>query len=312
MKHNPWITYLTEIGVFKDVLSCEPITLGSGGAKLFTVTDKGKRYVLKVAHKSFRDTADFMKSYEKELAFYQLNKQLKLPYLPNTIYAENHPQYGVLLVMDCYLPIAHNQWNLTLQKQAVDLCAKFNSTPLELVKPLGLQYAPVQIDKEFTHNSYQAWVEVLNEHGNKFDRKLLDEMYKNIEIVCTVLNQNPQYLCHGDFHPENVLYDGEQMYICDWQGVHIGKSVGDFSFFLSRGMGFGIRMPEDTLLDYYVERLSEYTGTQINKTTLLKEKAASNLLVTFSHWANYLKGCPYETVAGHFNGMVTDYFLLCQ
>lgn len=312
MEMNKWLTYLIEKGVFKEVISCEPITLGAGGAKLFTINTGNKKYVLKIAHESFRSDAAYLSSYQKELAFYRLNQQLQLPYIPKVVYCEHHPEYGILLVMEYYEAISHEQWNLNFQKQTVDICARFNSIPVDKVAPLGLEWNPTQIDKEFTHNAYLDWVEILEEHGDKFDRKLLDEIYENIKIVCDVLNKEPQYLCHGDFHPENVLTDGKQLYICDWQGVNIGKSVGDISFFISRGMGFGIPMDEEILLDYYCERLSEYTGTPIEKTTLLKEKAASNLLTTFSFWAHYLKGSSYEAVAGHFEGMVRAYHCLHQ
>ncbi len=307
MEMNKWITYLMGKGVFTNAASCEPIVLGASGAKLFTVTDHGKKYVLKISHDSFHSDAETINSYKKELAFYQLNQRLQLPYIPKTVYAENHPQYGVLLVMDCYFPIPHQQWDLPLLKEAVDVCARFNSIPVDQVASLGLQYNPIQIDKEFTYNSYLDWISVLKEHGDKFDRKLLDEIYENIGLVCDVLNREPQYLCHGDFHPENVLCDGKKLYICDWQGLHIGKSVGDISFFISRGMGFGIPMDEDILLDFYCERLSEYMNKPIEKDILLREKAASNLLNTFSFWAHYLKNCPYETVAGHFNGIARAY-----
>lgn len=241
-----------------------------------------------------------MKSYRKEYDFYQLNQNIQLPYIPKIIYAEIHSAYGILLVMECYKSIAHNQWDFDLQKRAVDLCAKLNSVPVKQLAPLGIQWNPMQIDKDFTRNSYQTWVNVIEEHEGRFNRNVLDVIYKNLVEVYSVLNSPPQYVCHGDFHPENVLTDGEQLYICDWQGINIGKCVGDISFFISRGLGFGIHIDAEMLLAYYCERLSEYTGIEIESGTLQKELSASTLLVTFSFWANYLKNSSYERVAEHF------------
>ena len=297
------LRYLTEKKVWKDVVSCVPITLGASGARLFTVTDGEKQYVLKMAHESFHCDEERLQSYRKEYAFYRLNQNLQLPYVPVVVYAEEHPVYGILLVMKHYETVAHEQWDLELQKKAVDLCARLNCVPVDALDALGIQWNPARIDAEFTRNSYQAWIEVLDEHEGRFDRNVLDEIYKNLEAVCPVLNSEPQYICHGDYHPENILSDGENLYICDWQGITIGKCVGDISFFLSRGMGMGISMDADTLLSYYCERLSEYKGMEINPEILQKERSASALLTTFSFWAFYLKGASCESVAGHFAEM---------
>lgn len=297
------INYLSNKGIWKKAVSFEPITLGASGAKLFTVNDGTKKYILKMAHKSFHCDEEQLISYKKEYDFYQLNQTLQLPYIPKILYSEIHPEYGILLVMDCYKAITHEQWDLDLQKQAVDLCAKLNSLPVEQLAPLGIQWKLTQLDADFTRNAYQAWIDVINEHDERFDRKLLDKLYKNLGEVCHILNSAPQYVCHGDFHPENVLTDGEQLYICDWQGINIGKCVGDISFFISRGMGFGIQMDDEMLLSYYCERLSKYTGTNIDLELLHKERSASSLLVTFSFWAHYLKNAPYERVADHFYEM---------
>jgi hypothetical protein len=298
------LQHLTEENVWGKVVSYEPITLGAGGAKLFTVNDGVKNYVLKVAHESFLSEEGRFVSYRKEYDFYQLNRDLQLPFVPNILYAEEHPEYGLLLVMECYEAITHDQWDPELQKRALDVCAQLNCVPVETLEPLGVQWNPTQIDEEFTRNAYQNWLEVISKHEGRFDRNLLDMLYQNLDEVCTVLNSKPQYVCHGDFHPENVLWDGTNLYICDWQGIHIGKCAGDMSFFQSRGMGMGISMDADELLSYYCERLSEYKGVKIDPETIRKECSASALLTTFSFWAYYLKNAPYERVAEHFNEMV--------
>lgn len=295
-------SYLELKQIFTSAATYEPITIGAGGAKVFIANDGGKKYVLKhIPAHTDNNTYD---SYEKELHFYELNESLCLPCIPNSIYHENSNEHGIILVMNYYSPIKKESWNLNLQKQAVDLCAKINSIPIEKINSLKLQHQKIEINKQSTDKSYEDWKYVLNQHKDKFEDNALDEIYENIEIVCPILNNDPHYLCHGDFHPENILYDGKQLYVCDWQGINIGKSIGDISFFISRALGMGIDMKEEQLLDYYCERLSLYTNKNIHIETLLKERCASIVLCTFSFWAQYLKNSSFEQVAIQYNGMV--------
>lgn len=304
--------YLTQKGIFIKAVSALPITTGASGAKLWRVETGGKTYVLKHAHPSFHSDPGLIAGYRKEFEFYKLNESLRLPYLPKVVHAELHDEYGILLVMDCYAPIPHERWDTDLQKQAVDLCARLNSLDIGRLSGLNLHFNPTTINREFTEKAYEDWKFVLGQHKGRFDEALLDEIYRNIDMVCPVLNNEPHYVCHGDFHPDNLLSDGERLYLCDWQNVGIGKCIGDISFFIGRGIGFGIPMNPDELLDYYCAKLSEYKGMRIAKTTLLKEKHASTVLTTLSFWANYLKDCPAERVAVQFDDMADAYRHLCE
>lgn len=125
-----------------------------------------------------------------------------------------------------------------------------------------------------------------------------------------MLNAEPHSICHGDYHPENILSDGKNLLICDWQNIGIGKGIGDISFFISRALGFGIPMDEDSILDYYCQQLSLYRNKPVDKEVLLKEKAAANLLTTFSFWADYLQNSPIDRVAPIYRGMVQSYEFL--
>jgi len=47
--------------------------------------------------------------------------------------------------------------------------------------------------------------------------------------LTTMLSKFPDefYLCHGDFHGGNILYDGESYHIIDWMDVCSGSPAGD-------------------------------------------------------------------------------------
>ena len=298
------LNYLESKGVLKNIQTVEPVTLGQGGAKIYKIETNSNNYILKTAYLSLSCDENTMSSYRKELNFYRLNEKLKLPFVPKAFYCEEPPKYGILILLKCLNSVSHNEWNIDLQKKAMDMAARFNSLPTDLFEPLGIKWQPTVIDKNFSLEAYKDWVSVISEHEGKFDPKLLDAIYKNIYTVPSVLNTEPQYICHGDFHPENILTDGEKLYICDFQGLNIGKCAGDINFFISRGSSMGINIDSEKLLSYYAERLSQYTGKETDTETLEKERCASSLLVTFSFWADYLHNADFIKVKLHYDEMV--------
>ena len=304
MDINEILNYLESKGVLNNIQTAEPVTLGQGGAKIYKIETNSKNYILKIAYLSLSCDENTMSSYRKELNFYRLNKKLKLSFVPKAFYCEEHPKYGILILLKCLNSVSHNEWNIELQKKAIDMVAKFNSLPIDLFEPIGIKWQPTAIDKNFSLEAYKDWVSVISEHEGKFDPKLLDAIYKNICTVPSVLNTEPQYICHGDFHPENILTDGEKLYICDFQGLNIGKCAGDINFFISRGSSMGINIDSEKLLSYYAERLSQYTGKETDTETLEKERCASSLLVTFSFWADYLHNADFIKVKLHYDEMV--------
>ena len=299
------IEHLISASVFAHVEKHEKIYTGASGAQLYVIAADGKEYVLKTAAPGGRH----MEEYKKEYAFYELNHTLRLPFAPEVVYMENHARHGIILVMKRYRPIAHSEWGRELQFRAVDLCAEFNSVPADKLASIA-RFSPAAIDPIFTEKPYREWKTVLGQHRGEFDDSILDEIYKYIGLACPVLNGEPHYACHGDFHPENILMDGNRLVICDWQNVNIGKSIGDITFFISRGLGFGININADDLLDYYCGRLSQRKGIPIEKAALLKERYAATLLNVFSFWAYHLKNCSVERVAAQFDEMAKAYHYL--
>jgi hypothetical protein len=288
------IDYLNKTKVFLNVLSVEEIKTGRSGAKLFLVVDNGVKYILKNAPHS--------KDYVKELSFYIFNKEVNLPFAPETLYMENHVYYGILIVMYFYEPIKHNKWDKKLIDKAINLCVQINTFDLNKLGSLNLKYNNIIIDQRLAKQSCEAWKYIINQHNNYFDEKIIDDIYKKIDMICPILNEEPHFFCHGDFHPENVLLRGEELLICDWQNVNIGKGIGEISYFISRALGFGIKLNEDEMIEDYCKKMSEYK--KISKFTLIMEKNASTLFTTFLLWPNHLKNNSRERVSLIYNGMV--------
>jgi len=298
------VKYLTDKKVFTDITSIEPINTGASGAKLFLISDSKNNYVLKNAH---HNNGGHINSYINEYDFYKLNDKLKLPFVPETLYYENHRDYGIVLVLCFYKPISHNEWDTELLLKAVGLCAELNSLDIETVSDLNLNFNKVKIDHKFAKQSYEAWKYVINRHTGYFDSVIIDKIYKNLDIVCPILNAEPHYICHGDFHPENILSDGKKLFICDWQNISLGKCMVDISFFISRATAFGIEINDNELFDYYCAKLSEYRQTMVDKSILQKDKDASVVLNTFLYWAYYLKDGGIERISPLFESMVNSF-----
>lgn len=65
-----------------------------------------------------------------------------------------------------------------------------------------------------------AWKIRETEHLDKTDKNRLIAMLDR-------LDSNADNLCHGDFHPLNILYDGEKHWIIDWVNATAGSPLAD-------------------------------------------------------------------------------------
>ena len=73
---------------------------------------------------------------------------------------------------------------------------------------------------------------------------------KKSKILTTLerLDTNSDNLCHGDFHPLNILYDGSSHWIIDWVDATVGNPLADacrtyliFKQFITRQAGIYLR-----------------------------------------------------------------------
>jgi len=77
----------------------------------------------------------------------------------------------------------------------------------------------------------------------------LDEPIKiNLLSLITRLDNNSNHLCHGDFHPLNILDDGSKHWIIDWVDATAGNPLADacrtyliFKQFMSRSAGIYLK-----------------------------------------------------------------------
>lgn len=90
-------------------------------------------------------------------------------------------------------------------------------------------------------NDNIKWKIEKNNYIDKSDKENLFSLYDS-------LNNNSNNLCHGDFHPLNILYDGKKHWIIDWVDATAGNPLADacrtyliFKQFLLRSAGIYLR-----------------------------------------------------------------------
>jgi len=298
------LPHLHAKGVFRGVAQAVEITSGGSGARLLDVTDGDGRYVVKTTFHSPYIHEERLRSYKREYDFYGLCRNDPVSFAPEIIHLEHHDDFGIVVVMKHYRPIRRDEWNMPRQLQAVDLCARLASLDVGRLSGMRVTFRDMEIDREFAGRSCAEWKSVVSRHGYRFDGKHIDRIFNNLDVICPILNARPHSVCHGDFHPNNILLDGEKMVLCDWQNVHIGKCAADFSFFLKRGFHFGMEKNKDALFEHYRDQLPRHAREATSLPVLLKDMHAATVHNSFLFWPYHLASADFERVQSIYDGMV--------
>ncbi len=82
----------------------------------------------------------------------------------------------------------------------------------------------------------------------KTTQYLQESQKNNLLSLIVQLDNGSDNLCHGDFHPLNVLYDGSKHWIIDWVDASAGNPLADacrtyliFRQYMSRSAGIYLR-----------------------------------------------------------------------
>lgn len=311
MRIHKLIDYLSSQGVLGCDCRYQQITVGSGGAAVYSIQDTDGEYVLKAAGPTLHTDPTVMASCHREFHFYCLNRQLQLPFVPETVFLEQDTPWGLIILMKKYRPIPPASWTPALLHQAIKIIADLHCLPADHFRSLGVHRQDVVIDSAVMKQGCAMWQKVISRFPGAFNSAELQEIYENIHIVCDILNAGPFCISHGDCHPENFLAENGSLFLCDWQNVGIGGRAGDLSFFLSRAGGFGMEIDEAGFVDEYCHCMAEH-GIAVHQEQIRSERCASDLLTTFAYWAEYLQDAPYDKVTRIYQSMVNAYRYLKQ
>ncbi|MEM9950141.1 MAG: aminoglycoside phosphotransferase family protein [Chloroflexota bacterium] len=136
------------------------------------------------------------------------------------------------------------------------------------VQQIVQQYLQTIADTSPTSDEHQALINLWTQHHDSLSR-LLDKF----EIVRQQLaQQTPSLvLCHGDFHPWNILMPpSDKWLVIDWDDVRLAPPESDMMFFLGHLIedvflaGYGGLVPDKQIIAYYthlwtLQEIQEYS-----------------------------------------------------
>jgi len=153
------------------------------------------------------------------------------------------------------ISLAHVEHEASLQKYAVDvglpvpavlgICQfKDSSIALEMefinAQPFvqsrmtsGKWSSTIKILVELQRNIHDIIATEPPNQINEFKRKISDSHHISDDIKTNLLyrlnqmNTQADKLCHGDFHPFNIIYDGSKHWIIDWRASTSGDPLAD-------------------------------------------------------------------------------------
>jgi thiamine kinase-like enzyme len=212
--------------------------------------------------------------------------------------------------MKQYSAVQSGEWSGGLQNEAVKICARINAVNTDgfaemFEEEQSAEPYPLSV-------SLENWERLQNKFPEYTDSRLLKEMYNNFSEIELYSKKTaiPRTLCHGDCHPNNFLKKGSKLIICDWQNAGIGAGAGDIAFFISRGKDMGLKINRNALIKKYCGALLKYADIKVDTDDIHRNIAASEFLVSFRFWAEYLQNSNIERVINIYNSMKKNYDLV--
>jgi hypothetical protein len=81
----------------------------------------------------------------------------------------------------------------------------------------------------------------------------------------------PNTLCHGDYRADNIMFDGTDPAIIDFQLIGVGSGMYDVGYFISQSIATDVRRGHDKeLVDTYLNRI-EFHGIDIDRDEMWRQ-----------------------------------------
>lgn len=274
------------------------ITVGKSGASVYELD---QRYIAKYIRRNLMQSGADWNSYRNESQFYLSYTSESFPFLPK-IYHCRQTDEEIQLIMEKYCPITRYNLDDAMLEKVFDVLAQIHNMPIPEFLP-KTDAGALRLEKDEINQYLSGWCDVIREHGDIFPESDLIKIGENINTINKQAYIPKKKCCHGDFHFDNLLADGEgNIIVCDWQNVNSGHVSGDISFFLSRLSADGFGISKEKAIQMYCRfSTSDTTYDEISM-----QMSLANLNTSFIHWHNYLRGCSIERVRGIWDKMIED------
>lgn len=193
--------------------------------------NKGEKFILKAL---ISDNESFRRALIREISFSKIADKYKFKTLifPKLI---AYDLEGLWYMRKCYegtmigeVDFMYEKYSdrmMDFAKQAIESILEINRLKVKDFQGEYLKTYPYEKYLSSMINNKSAII--------RTDRAVYDR-------CTTIFNENSKYLyqdaviCHGDFHPGNIIFMQDKPIVIDWAGVHIGNMANDFvKFWLS-------------------------------------------------------------------------------
>lgn len=279
------------------------ITVGQSGAEVYETEQK---YIAKYVRRDRLPSDEAWGAYQREAQFYSSVSSGQYQFLPR-IYHCRRTEDEIEILMQKYYPVSRADFDDTMLSKVMDALVQIHAMPVPAFLPQTTT-APIQLNQDEISKCFCGWRDVIREHGDIFSEETLIGISEMFNAINKQAYSAKNVCCHGDFHFDNLLSDGnENIIVCDWQNVSRGHASGDISFFLSRLSVDGYEVRKEQAIQLYCKHASgDITPDEISV-----QMSLANLNTSFIHWHQYLHGSSAERVQDIWLKMTEDTELLC-
>ncbi len=281
----------------------DKITVGQSGTEVYETEQK---YIAKYVRRDLLQSDEAWASYQREAQFYSSMASEQYRFLPR-IYHCRRTEDEIEILMQRYHPISRADFDDTMLSKVMDVLVQIHAMPVPAFLP-QTNTEPLQLDNDEICRCFRGWSEVIGEHGDIFSKETLIRISEKFNAINKQAYTAKNVCCHGDFHFDNLLLDGNgNIIVCDWQNVSRGHASGDISFFLSRLSADGVEISKEKAIRFYCQ----HTPADITPDEISVQMSLANLNTSFIHWHRYLHGSSAERVQEIWLKMIEDAELFC-
>lgn len=108
--------------------------------------------------------------------------------------------------------------------------------------------------------------------GAKVTTKMLAALRKTFGVMAQMLDRQPSYLSHRDYHSWNLMIQGGAVCVIDFQDALLAPAQYDLASLLNDRVTDAVVLPqiEHRLVDYYLEKFIELSGRDLSRAEFLE------------------------------------------
>lgn len=190
--------------------------------------DKGDKFIFKML---ISDSESFRRALIREITFSNMadNYEFETLIFPRLIF---YDLKDLWYLRRCYEGTMIGDANFMYEKYSNQIIA-FAEKAIECIleiNRLKIEHFEGEYLKTYPYYKYLASIIKNKSAIVRTDKAVYDKCLTIFEENCKYLYQEA-IICHGDFHPGNIIFNQEKPTMLDWACVHMGNMANDFTKF---------------------------------------------------------------------------------